>query len=103
MAQLIYLSWERGDLARLESLGLCRVITECADDGTVVREVGFDESGTPVHRAPDPGTTLHLFDNQVIAGVSSAISCMSLQEFAAAWSAVPSNNSFKPKPLRGSA
>jgi len=102
---MVYLRWNTDEIRGLEELCLSYVVTECSSDGSVQREVGFTSSGEAVHRAPDPQAKSFLFDLQVIALPEKPESCMSAQEFAAAWRSVglPPNNSFKPNPLRGSA
>ena len=98
---MIYLHWDQ-EIRGLAELGLSRIVTECSSDGSVQREIGFDASGSAVHRAPDPNARFFLFDLQVIALSKPTGSCMSPHEFSQAWHSVglPPNNSFNPKPLR---
>ena len=100
---MIYLHWDRSEIEGLERLGLSHIVTECGNNGAVLREVGFDLAGRPVHRAPSPSTAF-LFELQQVA-LSDKTSSMSATQFDAAWfdASLPPNNSFKPNPLRGSA
>ena len=101
---MIYLRWSTSDIKGIEDFGLSAVVTECTPDGSVRREIGFDAADQVVHRAPDPHAKFFLFDLQSVLAPGSD-SCMSGDEFTTLWEAAAarSNNSFKPKPLRGSA
>ncbi|MBD9477883.1 hypothetical protein [Pseudoxanthomonas sp. PXM02] len=81
---MIYLRWGKDDIVDLESVGLAHVVTECDIDGSVLREIGFDRSGNPMHRAPDPVSAFFLFDLQSV-DVSRKTACMSTEQFNAAW------------------
>jgi len=100
---MIYLRWGASDIKGLHDLGLDAVVTECSANGVVLREVGLDRSGCAVHRAPDPAAEFFLFELQRVRLASS--SDISGEEFSDLWQAAAArpNNSFKPKPLRGSA
>ena len=81
---MIYLRWDKDEITGLERFGLSQVVTECAPDGSVLREVGFDSSDRPVHRAPDPSAKFFMFDLQLIE-LNGLTTCMSVDEFNAAW------------------
>ncbi len=100
---MIYLRWDKNKATGLDKFGLAYVVTECAEDGSVLREIGFDELGKPVHRAPDSTAKFFLFDLQVVALSVNPTTCMSATEFLEAWQrvGVPPNNWFKSMPLRG--
>ncbi|PPJ42860.1 MULTISPECIES: hypothetical protein [unclassified Pseudoxanthomonas] len=100
---MIYLRWGKSEIEGIERFGLSHIVTECGADGSVLREIGFDDADMPVHRAPIP-PAIFLFDSQLV-DLSNKISVMSAAQFDAAWldAGLPPNNSFKPNPLRGSA
>ena len=50
------LQWTEADISGLDGLGLSRILTEVSDDGTVMRELGFDVGGNVVHRFPGEPT-----------------------------------------------
>lgn len=81
---MIHLRWGIGEMAGLERTGLSHVVTACGADGSVVREIGFDDAGRPVHRAPDPSARFFLFDGAKVE-VAGLTACMSAEQFASAW------------------
>lgn len=80
---MIYLRWGKEEMEGLEKLGLSHVITECDADGSVLREIGFDCAGKPMHRAPDL-SGIFLFELQKV-DLSNQASFMSTTQFDAAW------------------
>jgi hypothetical protein len=66
-----YIRWTIGKeiTGRFPNRRLVDLITEVDDSGRVSREVGIDDGGDVVHRAPSPDDPYGLFDNQVIEPV----------------------------------
>jgi len=81
---MIYMRWGIGEITGLESTGLSHVVTACDAEGSVVQEIGFDGSGRPIHRAPDPSSRFFLFDGAKV-GIAGQTVCMSAEQFASAW------------------
>jgi hypothetical protein len=89
MARII--QWTEAELSRLgEIWGLLRILTEVADDGSVMRELGFDAEGNVVHRFPGEPTRADYADYGVfdLATIDpSGGADMDAAEFERLWSA----------------
>ena len=82
------LEWTEADIEGLrDAWGICRVVTEVDDEGSVTRELGFDAEGSIVHRYPgEPTRAKHgVFDLAKIAPSNRAD--MEAEEFERLWSA----------------
>ena len=79
-----YIYWGRDELQGLP-VGWSRMVTEIDQNGRVLREVGLDDEGRVVHRAPSAADSHGLFDLMPIdAGPDSDATA---EEFEAWWQA----------------
>lgn len=82
------LLWTEAEIAGLADVwGLSRILTEVDEQGTVTRELGYDEAGDAVHRHPGDSTRAKrgVFDLAEIA--PSTATDMDPAEFDRLWSA----------------
>lgn len=80
--------WTEADISGLaETWGLSRILTEVDEQGEVIRELGYDQSGKTVHRYPDepPRATRGVFDLAKIAFFNETE--MNPADFDELWSA----------------
>lgn len=82
------LIWTEAEITGLaDAWGLSRILTEVDEQGTVTRELGYDEGGNAVHRHPgEPTRAKHgVFDLAEIAPTTATD--MEPAEFDRLWSA----------------
>ena len=82
---MFYIEWDELSIRNLSEVSGCvRLVTEVAQDGTVLRELGFNAAGVEVHRAPSKKDAYGLFDLAPIqtTGLESTIEVV---HFHALW------------------
>jgi hypothetical protein len=80
--------WTEADISGLrKTWGIERLLTEVAEEGRVIREIGFDAEGNVVHRYPGVPTKAEyrVLDLTKIAPLDGAD--MDAEEFERLWSA----------------
>lgn len=86
----VVLEWREDEVAGLSSIGLSSVWTELNDCQAVVREIGFDNDGQPIHFAAVGMPGVFLFDGQIIADkkqrtLATSVDQRRCDEFVALW------------------
>lgn len=63
-----YIKWTEHEIEGLgNSSSLSLLITEVDGEGRVLREIGLNNAGQVVHKAPSNNDRYGMFDNQIIA------------------------------------
>lgn len=79
-----YIKWTKAEAYGLEDLGISLLLTEVDPKGLVTREIGLDQEGRVVHRAPSVENSYGYFDNLPVL-VEDESRSISATEFENLW------------------